>query len=145
MWCFLHRPLFDFPKISAALCSAALKLYSSEESGGMTKGCRGLFKVLSRHCLVLAECFLGGTDSDRRMSRYLQAAGGARNWRVTAVLACPLHSVTKTGGQSLLYFTLQLTCVNHLTCYHKPGLRSLVCGADKFGRMWSANGQHETE
>ena len=75
MWCFLQRPLFDWPTISAALCLAALTLYSSEESRGMTKSCRGLFKLLSRLCLLLAECFVGGTKPDRRMSRYLQAAG----------------------------------------------------------------------
>jgi hypothetical protein len=145
MRCFLYRPLFDFPKISAALCLAALTLYSSEESRGITKSCRGLFKILSRHCLVLAECFLGGTEPDRRMSRYLQAAGGARNWRVTAVLTCPLRSVTETGDLLVPYCTLQHTCMNHCTCYPKPGLRSLVCGADKFGKMWSANDQHEIE
>lgn len=58
MWCFLHRPLFDFPKISVALCLAALALYSGGESGEMTESCRGLFKVLSRHCLVLRRVFL---------------------------------------------------------------------------------------
>ena len=131
----------------------------------MTKICRGLFKVslLSRHCLVLAECFLGGTEPDRRMSRYLEAAYGARNWRITALLTCSLRSVTETGDPSLPYFTLQHSCMNHFTCYpkpyftfqhscmnhfacyHEPGLRSLVCGADKSGKMWSANDQHETE
>jgi hypothetical protein len=52
------------------------------------------FEVLSLALSGTLEYFVGGTEPDRRMSRYLQSAGEARNWRVTAVLTCSLSTVT---------------------------------------------------
>lgn len=78
------------------------------------------------------------------MSQYLQFAVCSWGWKlpVTAVLTCSLRRVTETGHPSLPYFTVKHARMNHFTFYPKAGLRSLLCGADMFGKIWSANDQH---